>query len=357
MKMKYLLLVIAIMGSEVFQAIACTGIALTSKDGSYVQSRTIEWAKGVLQSEYVVIPRGERLTSYTPTGTNGVSFSAKYGVVGLSVVQKEFIAEGINSAGLSAGLFFFPYYGSYLPYDSSQNENTLADLQVTTWMLAQFESIDEVKAAISSVRIVGLEKSAVVHWRIGEPSGRQVVLEIVNGQPHFYENKVGVLTNAPGFEWQVTNLNNYVNLFPGDASEQELSDITLRPIGGNSGFLGIPGDATPPSRFVRAAFYRATAPQKANAFETVQLCFHLLNNFDIPIGIEHPRGESPDIPSATQWTSAIDLTNRRVYYKTAYNNHIRCIDLAEIDFDKVKYQSHPLDKIQKQPIEKIVVEN
>ena len=186
-------------------------------------------------------------------------------------------------------------------------------------MLTQFSTVDEVKAAVGGVRIVALEKTSVVHWRIGEPSGRQVVLEIVGGVPHFYENEVGVLTNAPGFEWQLTNLNNYVNLYPGDAPVRRLDGVTLRPTGGNSGFLGLPGDATPPSRFVRAAFYRATAPQRATGFETVQQCFHLLNNFDIPIGIEHPEGECPDIPSATQWTSAIDLTNRRVYYKTAYN--------------------------------------
>ena len=84
-------------------------------------------------------------------------------------------------------------------------------------------------------------------------------------------------------------------------------------------------------------------------------CFHLLNNFDIPIGIEHPEGECPDIPSATQWTSAIDLTNRRVYYKTAYNNTIRCIDLAGIDFGKTAYQSHPLDPKREQPVERIAV--
>ena len=62
-----------------------------------------------------------------------------------------------------------------------------------------------------------------------------------------------------------------------------------------------------------------------------------------------------DIPSATQWTSAIDLTNRRVYYKTAYNNTIRCIDLAQIDFGKSSYQSHPLDRIQEQPVEMVVL--
>ena len=79
-----------------FQAIACTGIALTAADGSYVQSRTIEWARGVLQSEYVVIPRGQRLRSFTPSGADGMVFTSKYGVAGLAVVQKEFIAEGIN---------------------------------------------------------------------------------------------------------------------------------------------------------------------------------------------------------------------------------------------------------------------
>lgn len=355
MKTKNVLLGMAAVCGCAFQAIACTGIALTAADGSYVQSRTIEWARGVLQSEYVVIPRGQRLRSFTPSGADGMVFTSKYGVVGLAVVQKEFIAEGINEAGLSAGLFFFPQYGGYEQYDPAQSDRTLADLQLVAWILTQFSTIDQVKAAIASVRVVGLEPSSVVHWRIGEPSGRQVVLEIVGGVPHFYENEVGVLTNVPGFEWQLTNLNNYVNLYPGDAPARRLSGITLRPIGGNSGFLGLPGDATPPSRFVRAAFYRATAPQRATGFETVQQCFHLLNNFDVPIGIEHPEGECPDIPSATQWTSAIDLTNRRVYYKTAYNNTIRCIDLAQIDFGKSSYQSHPLDRIQEQPVEMVVL--
>lgn len=332
-----------------FQAVACTGISLTAKDGSYVQARTIEWARGVLKSEYVVIPQGERLVSFTPSGAEGLRFKAKYGMVGLSVVQKEFVAEGINEKGLSAGLFFFPHYGSYPSYDPQHNDRTLADLQVVTWMLTQCSSIDEVKRAIQEVDIVGLVSESVVHWRIGEPTGRQVVLEMVDGIPHFYENPVGVLTNAPGFQWQLTNLHNYVNLRPGDAATWQMSDWELRPLGGSSGLLGLPGDATPPSRFVRAAFYRATAPQRPTAFETVVQCFHLLNNFDIPIGIEHAMGKAPDIPSATQWTSAIDLTHRKIYYKTAYNNSIRCIDVGAVDFQQVKYHASPLDATPEHP--------
>ena len=93
--------------------------------------------------------------------------------------KKNLLPKESNEAGLSAGLFFFPHYGGYETYDAAQNQRTLADLQVTEWLLSQFSTIDEVKAALSSVRVVGLEKTAVVHWRIGEPSGRQVVLEIV----------------------------------------------------------------------------------------------------------------------------------------------------------------------------------
>ena len=347
--MKNLLLGVAAMIGGIHASVACTGISLTAADGSYVQARTIEWAYGALKSEYVIIPRGEALQSYTPTGMNGMKFKARYGVVGLAVVEREFIAEGINEAGLSAGLFFFPRYGSYESYESVDNPRTLADLQVVQWMLTQCATIDEVKEAVKHVRIVALEKTAVVHWRIGDPSGRQVVMEIVDGNINFYENEVGVITNAPGYNWQVTNLENYVNLRPGSAQSYQLGGVTLEPNGGSTAMHGLPGDFTPPSRFVRAAFFRNTAPQRATGVDTVLEAFHLLNNFDVPIAIENP--SEHNLPSATQWTSAIDLSSRTVYYKTAYNSTIRSISLANIDFARAKYASYPLDVVQREPIE------
>jgi choloylglycine hydrolase len=83
-------------------------------------------------------------------------------------------------------------------------------------------------------------------------------------------------------------------------------------------------------------------------------CFHLLNNFDVPIAMENP--DERELPSATQWTSAIDLSARRVYYKTAYDNTVRCIDLGAIDFARVEYHSKPLDMEQKQPVTMINIE-
>ena len=88
---------------------ACTGITLKVEDGSSVLARTIEWGGSDLNSRYVIVPRGYSQSSYIPGGEKqGMVFTAKYGFVGLSVEQEEFVAEGINEEGLSAGLFYFP---------------------------------------------------------------------------------------------------------------------------------------------------------------------------------------------------------------------------------------------------------
>lgn len=310
-----------------------------------------------LPSGYVVIPRQHETVSYTPTGANGLSFRANHGAVGLTIVREEFIAEGINEAGLSAGLFYFPHYGKYPAYDSTRNDRTLSDLQYVAWILSQFSSVDEVKAATQTVRVVSIDPSvgSTVHWRIADASGKQVVLEFIDGEPRFYVNEVGVLTNSADFSWQITNLNNYVNRIRETPKRNGSETSGYSPSAPGSGFLGIPGDVTPPSRFVRIAFYKATAPACETGLDAVLQSFHILNNFDIPIGIEHPEGHAPDIPSATQWTSAIDLANRRLYYKTSYNNSIRCIDLKKIDFARIGYQAHPLDTIQQQPIEELSI--
>ena len=333
-------------------ATACTGITLKAKDGSHVVARTIEWGGSDLNSQYVIVPRGYVQQSWIPGGTDGKKFTARYGYVGLAVEQKEFVAEGLNEAGLSAGLFYFPGYGSYEAFDEGRKGESVADLQLVSYVLATCSTVEEVQQAIEKIHVVAIDpRASTVHWRFSDPTGKQVVLEIVEGKLHFYENKLGVLTNSPGFEWQLTNLNNYVNLYPGSAPAQNLGAAELKSFGAGSGFLGIPGDVTPPSRFVRAAFYQATAPQKETGLKTVLQGLQILNNFDIPVGIEFAGGQVPaDIPSATQWTSATDITSRIIYYRTMYNSAIRSIDLNLIDFSRVSYKAVPLDDVKQQPV-------
>ena len=322
-------------------------------------ARTMEWSGPYVPYGYVAIPRGEEIVSYTPTGQNGLKFKAKYGVVGIAPQQKEFIIEGLNETGLSAGLFYFPKYGKYAPYREAENCRTLADLQFVSWVLSQFASIDQLKEALKGVTVVSVSvggDSSTVHWRIGDKTGRQVVLEYIDGQAVFYENPVEVLTNGPEFSWHLTNLNNYVNLYPGAAPDSKWGSMTLSPISAASGALGLPGDMTSPSRFVRIAYFKATAPQLESTWNTVLQSFHILNNFDIPIGVEHPVGQAPDVPSATPCTVVSDLSGQKLYYRTTYNGNIRFIDLNTIDFNRVKYQFHPLDYRLEQPVEMVKVD-
>ena len=186
----------ALLAMTVTPADACTGITLKSKDGQTVVARTIEWGGSDLNSQYVIVPRGYKQQSFLPGGaTDGMTFTARHGYVGLSVEQEQFVAEGLNEAGLSAGLFYFPAYGQYESYDPAEKATTLADLQLAAYILGECATIEEVKEAVKRVHVVQIDpRASTVHWRFTDPTGRQVVLEIVEGgQLRFYENPLGVL--------------------------------------------------------------------------------------------------------------------------------------------------------------------
>ena len=331
---------------------ACTGIALNSANGARVMARSVEWAASPMQCGYAVVPRGYSQVSFTPSGQNGLKFKAKYGYVGIYTDYERFVVEGVNEVGLSSGLFFFPGFGEYGAYTPENKAKSLCDLQVVSWVLSQFSTIDEVIEAVENeiVDIISIDsRIGTVHWRFAEPGGRVVVLEFVSGRAKFYENPLGVLTNAPGFQWHLTNLSNYINLQSGAVEAKQLTpEVLVKPLGGGTGMLGLPGDFTPPSRFIRAAMLQATAPLLPDGQQTVLQAFHLLNSFDIPIGLQHAPGKAPEgLPSATQFTSATELLpgeHIRFYYRTAWNSAIRCIDLQQIDFSKEEYHAVPLDK-------------
>ena len=255
MNTKLSALLLATLGlSTQMPANACTGITLKSKDGMTVAARTIEWAESVMNNLYVVVPRNQELQSLTPSGMDGVRFKSKYGFVGLAVEQKEFMVEGINEKGLSAGLFYFPNYGKYQPFDPMEKDKSLADFQVVSYVLAKCSSINDVKRDLEKVRIINIDpRSSTVHWRFTEPSGRQVVLEIVDEVMHFYENPLGVLTNSPGIEWHWTNLNNYINLQPGNAPEHSFGPLAMKSFGHGSGI----------SAYSKSVFSPATVREKS----------------------------------------------------------------------------------------------
>jgi choloylglycine hydrolase len=313
----------------------------------------MDWARTETNNMYVIVPRGHIQTSLTPNGKmDGMQFTSVYGYAGIAVESPDFVIDGTNEAGLSAGLFYFPDYGEYPPYTASRHDTSIADFELVAWMLSRFSTIEQIQDAIQDITVTNIDPSAsTAHWRITDATGRQVILEFIDGNAHFYESTVGAISNSPGYPWHITNLNNYINLKPGTAGSVKLGGITLRAFGSDSGMLGLPGDFTPPSRFVRAALLSNYAIQQKTGYDSAMLAFHILNNVDVPLGVEFNSGTATNnMPSATQWTIATDLGNKTIYYHTMYDRTIRSIDMNNIDFANVKFQYAPLDTAKVQTI-------
>ncbi|GAK87872.1 choloylglycine hydrolase [Vibrio ponticus] len=334
-----------------YSAHACTGISLSTTNNDYIQARTIEWGHSDLNSKLIISPRNYSYTSTMPDQKQGLNWQSKYGFAGISVSDDKFIAEGVNEKGLSAGLFYFRNYGSLAEYQPNDRANNITDMDFVRWMLSQFETVEQVEAALHKIKIVTVyfdqqgNPSPTAHWRVSDKSGNSIVIEIMNqGEIHIHKNSAKVLTNSPDYAWQVTNLNNYINLRPGSSSDQQINGVTARSFGVGSAFVGLPGDISPPSRFVRAAFYVNTAPELKNGQQAVSQAFHILNNFDIPIGSEFSdKSHIADLPSATQWTSVIDQGNGLLFYKTMHDSTIRRVDLNQLDFTSKVEHKQPLD--------------
>ncbi|MBP3139400.1 linear amide C-N hydrolase [Aliivibrio fischeri] len=349
MKIKILSMLVA--SCVAYSASACTGISLSTTEHDYIQARTIEWGQNDLNSKLIISPRNHAYVSTMPDQKKGLKWNSKYGFVGISVSDDRFIADGVNEEGLTAGLFYFKNYGSLEKYDPSDTTRTITDMDFNRWILSQFKTVAEVEQAINKIKIVPVyidakgNPSPTAHWRVVDKQGNNIVIEIMNnGEVNIHKNTAKVLTNAPDYQWQVTNLNNYIHLSPGSSQGQKINEVNAFSFGVGSSFLGLPGDITPPSRFVRAAFYVNSAPVMKTEEQAVSQAFHILNNFDIPIGSEFSAKEHiPDLLSATQWTSVIDQTNGAFFYKTMRDSTIKKVDLTKIDFNEKEEVKRPLD--------------
>jgi choloylglycine hydrolase len=175
-----------------------------------------------------------------------------------------------------------------------------------------------------------------VHHVVHDASGKSITLEYLDGKLRVFDNPLGVLTNSPGFDWHMTNLRNYVNLSARDVSERQFGPVKVTPTGIGSGLLGMPGDMTPPSRFVRAAAFSQALYPSDTGYAAVLQAFHVLNNFDIPRGIARTvelDAKGNRLADYTLWTSANDLKSRRFYFRTFENSQIRMVDLMSMKLD------------------------
>jgi choloylglycine hydrolase len=315
---------------------ACTGIRVVARDGSIVRARTMEFGIPT-RSDLIVVPRGHRFSAAEGAEV-GLSWTGKYGFAGASMLGRPIVADGVNEKGLSVGMFYFPGSAHYRKAGPGDAGKSLAPWDVATYALSTCATADEAAAAIEKGPVVDVafKEWGIVpplHYVFADASGRCVVVEHTADGVRRHDNPLGVITNSPAFDWHMTNLRNYVGLSMDNASPVSVGDLTLTPFGQGSGMRGLPGDFTPPSRFVRAAAFSLSALPVAKAEDGVEQAFHILNQFDIPEGSVREKHDGREASESTQWTCASDCTNRRFYIRTHENSRIRMVDLGRCDLD------------------------
>lgn len=355
MKLRHNFLRLALAGSLVLafslqSLLACTGIRLTAQDGSVVRGRTLEFGSDI-HSDVIMIPRSFARIGSTPDGKPGLTWKTKYATLGANGAGLPYLFDGINEKGLAVGTFYFPTTAGYTPYTEADAAKTIAPWQVGSYLLENFATVDEVRESIGKIVVPSVVFQAwgfvpPVHYVVYDSSGKSIVIEYIGGTLHVDDNPLGVITNSPSFDWHMTNLRNYVNFSLSNVPPIKLgSGVTLEPLGQGTGMLGMPGDFTPPSRFVRAVAFSVSAVPSATGDDAVLEVFHILNNFDIPKGAtrDGQKDEHGNIEADyTLWTSCTDLKSKRFYFRTYQNSQIRMVDLTKMNLDSKDITTIPM---------------
>ncbi len=314
----------------------CGDVLIQALDKSMINARSMEFAKPLF-STLLGSGRGEMIQSEAPGGRKGLSWTSKYGYVGIDCLGINAPSDGMNEKGLSIGGLWLPTT-EYQQVTSEQEDKALSLELFGAWVLGNFATIEEVKAALPQVIVWAKSVPQMgmvppLHFAMHDVTGKSLVVEFLNGEQKVYDNPIAVLTNYPPFAWHRDNLRNYTKLVPStNGAPVDFQGETLQFYGHGNGLLGLPGDWMPASRFVRLAYIRQCAKTPKTAIEAVNVAEHLFNTVDIPIG--PVLGDKPDDADFTQWLVIKDLTNKKLYFRTYDNQALRLVDLKQLNFSK-----------------------
>ncbi len=314
----------------------CTDFLIGATDGTIVNGRSMEF--GIDLKGALIVRAPGKSAGLVGWLEDKLHLVPKYGYVGVTSFGLPVCSDGVNSQGLSTGALWLP--GSEYQAPDAKATNVFCGFFVD-WLLGNCATVAEVRQALESgaVRVVGdrwVAKAGPLHFPVHDAAGNSIVIEFLGGQPVISDNPVKVLTNLPTFPWHLTNLQNYVSLTPWDADPMTVGDLTVSRPGHGTGLAGLPGNATPPARFIRTALLKQFADQPTTAAEAQSLAFHLLNAVDIPKGTVRARKSDGEVEcDYTQWVVVKDLTNRVITIRMAASPMPWSLDLKTVDFESM----------------------
>lgn len=319
----------------------CTSINFKTKDNYFGRTLDLEYR---FNEKVIITPR-----SYEFRLKNGNTINIKYSIIGMATVINNYplYAEATNEKGLSIAGLYFPQNAYF--FDEENSKLNLAPYELIPYFLGMYSTVEEIGKVISNLNITNMpfEENmpiADLHWMISD-GNKCIVVEQKKDGIKIYDNPVGVLTNNPSFDYHLMNINNYSNLTPYYEESKFSNKINLQQYSQAMGAIGLPGDNSSTSRFIRAAFNKLNSRCKDDEESSVTQFFHILDSVTMVQGTTITKENKSDI---TTYACCINTTKGIYYYKTYTNSQITAIKMTEKEKNKKELSIYNL--IEKQQI-------
>lgn len=318
----------------------CTSLAWNNGGFYFGRNLDLEVAFG---QRVVITPRKRRLAL-----RREMPLEQHYAMIGMATVidNQPLYAEAANEKGLCIAGLNFPE-NAYYPVEEAVGKAHVAPFELPWWLLGQCATVQEARALLERTQVVGIPFSekmpnSLLHWHLADRR-ESLVIECMADGMHIHENPVGVLTNNPPFDFHRQNLVQYMGLTALYPDNRMTDKIDLRPFGRGLGSFGLPGDASPASRFVRAAFLKLNSVCEENEDASVAHFFHLLDSVAMPKGsVMAPGGDW----EFTLYSCCINGEEGAYYYKTYGNNQLTAVHLHNANLDGEALVEYPLEMRQ-----------
>ena len=299
----------------------CTALSFLQGSFYFGRNMDLEYSFG----EAVVITPREYPLSTKCRGT----VRTRYGIIGMAMAAEGFplYAEAMNEKGLCMAGLNFPGNASYLGAEEA-TERSVTPYELIPCLLGECENLSQAREWLAHVDLTEIPfrenlPVAPLHWMISDASGSLTVEPSCQGMK-IYENPYGVLTNNPPFPFHLENVRQYLHLSPGYPENCFAGQLPLSPFCQGAGALGLPGDFSSASRFVKALFCKMNSLcQEGGALSQL---FHILDSVAMVRGtVITPEGK----PDMTTYSCCMNATEGIYYYKTYENSQITSVALTE----------------------------
>lgn len=312
----------------------CTAVTYDGKDHYFGRNLDFEYS---FQEAVTITPR-----RFPFSFRNTTKIAEHFAIIGMATVDNNYplYYDATNECGLSMAGLYFPENAVYLPRRDGQIN--LAPFEFIPWILAQCIDVKQAKEKIKEINLADIAYSAQypqspLHWIIADKTCTITVEPTAQGL-QVYENPIGVLTNNPPFPYHIQNLSNYLNLTREEATNRFAPGYPLKPYSCGMGAMGLPGDLSSASRFVRAAFVKLNSVRKDTESTAVSQFFHILG----AVAQQEGCVRVGDGFERTIYSSCCNVDKGIYYYTTYENAQITGVSMQNTDLESNTLTTFPL---------------